>query len=151
MKMNRLCSALIMCGAIVSAPAFAAGSVSTTMNVSGTVIGTCAISANTLSFGTAIPADITANIDPNSVNLTATCASGTVYTVALSAGSGSGATFAARKLTSGSNQVNYTIYTDAGRTTVWGDGTGTSATVTGTGNGAAQTIPVYGRIQSGQT
>ncbi|KAI1696822.1 spore coat protein U domain-containing protein [Ditylenchus destructor] len=37
---------------------------------------------------------------------------------------------------------------DSGRSSVWGDGTASSAPKSGTGTGSAQTIPVYGRIPS---
>jgi spore coat protein U-like protein len=57
---------------------------------------------------------------------------------------------ASRKMSSGVNTVNYTMYTDAARNTVWGDGTAGSAVNSLTGTGGAQAIPVYGRIPSGQ-
>ena len=60
-------------------------------------------------------------------------------------GPASGATVATRKMTSGAATVNYTLYSDSGRTTVWGNTIGTD-TVAGTGNGAAQTLTVYGRV-----
>jgi spore coat protein U-like protein len=43
------------------------------------------------------------------------------------------------------------MYTDAGRTTVWGDGTTGSAINALTGTGAAQAISVFGRIPTGQS
>jgi spore coat protein U-like protein len=54
-------------------------------------------------------------------------------------------------MTSGSNSLTYGLYTNAARTTVWGDGTGSTATVTNTGSGSAQNFTVYGRIPAGQT
>ena len=63
---------------------------------------------------------------------------------------GAGATFPARRMTSGGNTLVYTLFTDPGRGTVWGDGTGGSSLANGSGNGAAQAITVYGRIPSGQ-
>ena len=62
----------------------------------------------------------------------------------LSAGGGTGATVAVRKMTSGANTVNYTLYRDAARTLVWGTTIGTD-TVTGTGNAANQAITIYAR------
>jgi spore coat protein U-like protein len=54
-------------------------------------------------------------------------------------------------MTSGANLLSYNIYTSAARTTVWGDGTGSSATIGGTGTGSAQSVTVYGRVSGGQT
>ncbi len=46
------------------------------------------------------------------------------YDLKLSAGGGN---YAARRMVAGANQLSYQLYTDAGHTTVWGDGTaGTS-------------------------
>jgi spore coat protein U-like protein len=133
----------------LTAPAWAA-TATTTFAVSGTVVPTCNVSAANLSFGTSIPSPINSNVDAQS-NITATCSSGTPYTVALSAGNGAAATFASRKLTSGANTLNYALFTNAGRTTVWGDGSAGSSTFGSMGSGAAQAIPVYGRILSGQS
>jgi spore coat protein U-like protein len=65
-----------------------------------------------------------------SVTCTLTGPSNTVvpYTVSLSTGSG---TYVLRAMLSGANVLNYNLYTTVGRTTVWGDGTGSTATVAG--------------------
>ena len=54
-------------------------------------------------------------------------------------------------MSSGPNTVGYTMYTDAGRTTIWGDGSSGNSVNSLTGTGSAQAIPVYGRIPMGQT
>jgi spore coat protein U-like protein len=74
-----------------------------------------------------------------------TCDVSTAYSIALSPGSGS---FASRSMASGANQLNYNLYTDAARTTVWGDGTSGTATVSGTAMTANHSV--YGRIPSRQ-
>ena len=82
---------------------------------------------------------------------TATCTTGTSYTLKLDAGTGSGASFATRKMTDtvgGVATLDYSLYSDAGRSTVWGDGTGGSSTVASSGTGVLQTFTVYGRIPS---
>ena len=145
MNSKKLRMALIACGMIAAAGPAWALTATTTFNVTGSVVGVCMVSVSNLSFGATIPAIITSNIDV-SVNMSVTCASGTAYSVALSAGGGSGASFATRKLTSGANTMDYTLYTESGRTTVWGDGSGGSQIIQGTGTGVAQSIPVYGRI-----
>ncbi len=66
-------------------------------------------------------------------------------------GSGTGASFANRRMAAGANLLNYNIYTTTARTTVWGDGTSSTSAITGTGSGTAQSVTVYGRVTSGQT
>jgi spore coat protein U-like protein len=48
-------------------------------------------------------------------------------------------------MTNGAATINYSLYQDSGRATLWGNTVGTN-TVAGTGNGAAQTLTVYGRV-----
>ena len=67
------------------------------------------------------------------------------YNVGLNAGTGTGATVAVRKMTSGANTITYSLYKDAARTTVWGN-TFNTDTVAATGTGVAQTYDVYGRV-----
>ena len=126
-----------------------AGTTSTTFAVSATVVSTCSVGATPLFFGN-IPTPINSNVDAAST-ITATCSANTPYTVALSTGVGTGATFASRKMSSGANALSYTAYIDANRTTVWGDGTGRSSLSNQTGSGAAQAITVYGRVPAGQS
>ncbi|WP_206859071.1 Csu type fimbrial protein [Lysobacter changpingensis] len=80
--------------------------------------------------------------------ITATCTKGSAYTLALSAGSGAGATVASRLMTrsGGSDTLAYGLYRDSGRTQVWGDGTGGSGTVSNTGTGTPQTATVYATL-----
>ena len=148
--MKRTQRALLICGLLGLSTSGWAATATTSFTVSGTVVPTCSVSAEALSFGGAIPNPINSNVDAQS-NITATCSSGAAYTVALSAGNGAGATFAQRRLTSGPNTLNYSLYTDASRSIVWGDGTGGSSVFNGSGSGAAQAIPVYGRIPSPQS
>lgn len=59
------------------------------------------------------------------------------------------ATFTPRNMVNAGTLLNYNLYTDAARTTVWGDGTGGTVTVSGSGNGTSLHF-VYGRIPPGQ-
>ncbi|MFN7643404.1 MAG: spore coat U domain-containing protein [Burkholderiales bacterium] len=144
---RRIVLATLLAG--IGAPALAATATST-FTVNGTVVATCSVSATALNFGASIPTPVNSNIDATST-ITATCSNAVPFSVALNAGNGAGATVVTRKMSSGPNTVNYAMYTDAGRTTVWGDGTPGSSINTLTGTGAAQAIPVYGRIPTGQT
>lgn len=50
-------------------------------------------------------------------------------------------------MTGPGGELGYQLYTDASRTKVWGS-TGGTDTLAGTGDGPAQSIPVYGRLES---
>ena len=120
------------------------------MTVTATVASTCTVGASTLAFGSVTSAAIQAgNIDATGT-VTVNCTTGSAYTVALDKGAGTGSTIPSRKMTAAAVVLSYTIYTEATRATVWGDGTA-SSTVAGTGSGAVQTLTAYGRIFSGQT
>jgi len=140
----KLKSALLAAGlAMVVVPASHAATATGTLNLSITIIASCVVSAPpAINFGSV--GSIPANIDQTSA-FNVTCSNTTPYTIALSLGGGTGATVASRKMMSGANMVNYSLYRDAGRTQVWGVTTGTD-TVAGTGNGAAQAQTIYARV-----
>jgi spore coat protein U-like protein len=117
----------------------------TTFTATATVAANCTVSASNIDFGSI-------GLASNAVNatgvVTATCTNGSSYTLGLSAGLGTGASFAQRRMTraGGSETLGYGLYRDSGRTQVWGDGSGGSSTVSGTGTGAAQTSTVYATL-----
>jgi spore coat protein U-like protein len=114
-----------------------------------TIQGECKVqSASNVSFGS--HGVIDANIDTTNA-IGVQCTNSTPYTVALSAGAGSGATVAARKMTSAANDtVAYSLYRDASRTQLWGV-TQNVDTAAGTGNGSVQTYTAYGRVAAQAT
>ena len=81
-----------------------------------------------------------ANVDATGA-ISVQCTSGTPFNIGLNAGAGSGATVAARKMTSGARTVTCSLYTDSGRASVWGNTVGTD-TAAGTGTGLAGAITV---------
>lgn len=128
---------------VAASPAHAA-TANSTMAVSANVQATCSITANPLAFGT-----YSSGQSDAATTLSVSCTNTTTYNVGLDAGTGTGATVGARKMASGSQSLTYAVYTDAGRSNVWGSTVGTN-TVAGTGTGSAQTLNVYGRIPAGQ-
>jgi spore coat protein U-like protein len=141
-------AALTACFLIPLANASYAASTTSTFAVQATIAATCTInSASTLNFGTL--GVLAGNTDQTST-IQVACTNTTPYNIGLDAGTGSGATVAVRKLTSGGATVNYSLYSDSGRTTVWGTTIGTD-TVAATGSGAAQSYTVYGRIPAQTT
>src|SRR6478752_10354774 len=118
------------------------------MTVQMVITATCTVnSASTLNFGT--QGVLSTNVNQTST-IQVTCTNTTPYNIGLDVGTGSGATVAVRKLTSGGATVNYSLYTDAGRATLWGNTVGTD-TQAGTGNGTQQNYTVYGRIPAQTT
>jgi len=119
-----------------------------TFAVQLTITSSCVInSASTLNFGS--QGVLTANVDQTSTILVQ-CTNTTTYNIGLNAGTATGATVTTRKMTNGAATVSYSLYSDSGRTTNWGNTVGTD-TVSATGNGASQTYTVYGRVPSQTT
>jgi spore coat protein U-like protein len=141
---------LLLCALLLGSPSLWAATATTTFAVTAGVVPTCSVAAAALNFGASIPNPIASNVDAQST-ITATCSNGAGYTIALNAGTTPLGTVAMRRMEAGGSTVNYTMFTDAGRSTVWGDGTSGTSLLNGSGSGAAQVIPVYGRIPSGQT
>src|ERR1051325_2529104 len=128
---------------IESGKVVGAATTTSTFTVQMTITATCTVnSASTLNFGT--QGVLATNVDQTST-IQVTWTHTTPYNAGLDAGTGTGATVATRKMTSGANTVNYTLYSNSGRTTVWGNTVGTD-TVAATGNGSAQSYTVYGRV-----
>lgn len=103
--------------------------------------GTCTLTVTTLNFGTYTGAVLNGTAS----GTVATC-TGT-WDIPMYTGNGVGATETTRYMTSlGGAELAYTLYTNAGRTTNWGDTTGNELTGSGNAN-----ITVYGRIAANQT
>ena len=150
MKSIRFTSAMVVgaCAAAFATPA-SADTKNTNLGVSATVTANCSVVANPVSFGNIDTLSSTAVLGTGSIQVT--CTNGAGWTAQADIGAGSGATFATRRMTYSGNTLNYTLYRDAARTEIWGDGTSSTYTVTGTGNGSVQTFNVYGRIPGSQT
>jgi spore coat protein U-like protein len=139
---------LMICASV----AIAQSPATTTFQVQAAVVANCLVSANNLAFGTYDPTAADLDVD---TQVLVRCTNGTGYTVALNAGVTPGATLAQRRMTNGTDFMNYNLYTAADHLTIFGDGTGGTATVGGTGTGLGvaqqQTVTVFGRIPTGQT
>lgn len=119
-----------------------------TFDVTLTIVDACEVTAdNDMAFGTQNFLDVA--IDATA-DFTIQCTTGTVGTISLDQGLGTGGTVTVRRMENGAEQIEYGLYTDAARTSYWGDGTGGSNTVAHTGTGAETTLTIYGRtsIQS---
>jgi len=109
-----------------------------------TITAQClAATANDLDFGTT--GFLSSNVDVQS-SIAVSCTNTTPYNVGFDKGV-NGAAVTTRQMKGGPTNelISYSIYSNAGRTTNWGNTVGTD-TVAGTGSGSAQTIQVYGRV-----
>lgn len=147
----RLLAGSLLLAAAVAAPPAIAATATGTLNTSATVTSNCTVSTTAVAFG---DVDVTSgsNVDGTG-GISVTCTSGTAWTATADAGSGTGATLATRNMTKGTDLLNYILYTDSARSSVWGDGVtvGADGKFTGTATGSAQASTIYGRVPAGQT
>lgn len=125
-----------------------AATTTTTFPVTATVLKACAVNANPLAFGTYDPTAAAA-LDATTT-LSVLCTVGTSFTVGLNAGTSTGATVTARKMTSGANTLAYALFQEAARTNNWGNTPGTDTPPAVTAPVLPSTLTVYGRIAPGQ-
>ncbi|MBN9600409.1 MAG: spore coat U domain-containing protein [Afipia sp.] len=123
-------------------PVTAPKSVQPAFNISATVQAACTVNATNMNFGSLTL--LNADVDETST-ITAQCTNSTPFNIGLNTGNGSGATVSARKMTSGTKTIIYSLYQNAARTTVWGNTVGTD-TASGIGIGANQSLTVFGRV-----
>ena len=138
---------------LASAGAAQAATATTTFTVSATVLKNCTVTATNLAFGNYTPGS---GVSPAANSTVAVkCTKNTAFTVALDKGTTTGGTIAQRLMTDGAagDTLQYNLYTTAGFTTVWGDGTGSSVTQAGTGTGMATAVnfTAFGQLPDNAT
>src|ERR1700724_4077903 len=112
-------------------------------NVQVTIAATCVVtSATNLNLGT--QGVLAANVDQTST-ITVTCTNTTPYNIGLDKGVNGGSVTTRQMKAAGVALINYSLFSDAGRTVNWGQTIGTD-TVAATGTGSAQPFPVFGPI-----
>jgi spore coat protein U-like protein len=149
-KPRLLVVALALAAGMAASSVALAGTATGSFQVNATVISSCTVSGALLNFGSSIdPLAAASPLDATS-SLTVQCTNTTPYSVSLNAGlnAGSATAFSNRRMVSGAHTLGYQLYTDNGRSTVWGDGTSSSSTNSGTGTGSSQTLTIYGRVPS---
>jgi len=92
---------------------------------------------------------LSANID-KTMDMTVSCTSTTPYKIGLDAGLNGGSVTTRQMKGPNNDVINYSLYSDTGRTTNWGNTPGTD-TVDDTGNGQAKTHTVFGRVPAQNT
>lgn len=147
-KLKNVQRALLAAGLIAATTGALASSVNTSFQVQATVNPQCSISAVNLTFPTVDP--LSSQTD-GATTVTVKCTKNSPYTVGLNAGTTTGSTIAQRLMANGADTMDYNLYTDIGRTSVWGNSAGSWVSGTGAGMGTAQVLNVYGRVAAGQT
>ena len=120
------------------------------LGVSATVTNNCTISTAALAFGPYDPVVTHAATDLDGTGtVTVACTKGVSSTVGL--GLGSNASGSTRRMTDGaSNYLTYELYSDAGRTTVWGNAGAGLFNLGVAPSKVARNFTVYGRVVSNQ-
>ena len=127
---------------LLAAGSAQAATVSTTFNNKITIAAECIVGAvSDIDFGT--HGILATNID-GSTDINVTCTNSTAFSVALDKGL-TGANTSARVMTGPGAPVSYSLYSDAARSSNWGN-VYPNDTVQGTGTGSAQTLTVFGRV-----
>jgi len=147
---------LLVASACSVAGAFAATATATMTNTV-TVAGNCSIA--TVGFTTTydpVVTNATTNQDVTA-SVTTTCTPGAspVITLGQGANANTGSTDAAplRRVSSGGGTptyLNYSLFSDSGRTTTWGN-TAATAPAAVSATGTATPLTIYARVPSGQT
>lgn len=120
------------------------------------VCSSCTVSTSGVAFGAHNPLSPTNHDSAGSI--TVTCGGVLLlqtYSIAIGR-SGHNNSFSPRQMGSGSDRLNYNLYTANDRTTIWGDGSGGTAVVPGSLTilsigGTDKVHTVYGRIPGSQT
>lgn len=140
----RRAAAIVVLGLMLAGPTARAATATDTMGVSATVQTACILSTTSLAFGNYDP---TSSTDTDATaTLTITCTTGTSFTVGLNAGTTAGTTVTTRKMANGANRLSYALYSNSGRTTNWGNTSGTDTPAAITATSSASTMTVYGRV-----
>ena len=149
----RLIVSAIVLGSIILGAQSHADKGTSVLNVSATVKHFCSIGTNPMTFG--VYDGVVANAS-NALEATATvistCTSGTEALITMNAGVSAGpgsADAPVRRMTAGPGKyLDYQVYSDVARDTVWGNTVPTGVALTGTG--VPQSHTVYGSIPSAQ-
>jgi len=130
-----------------------ADSSTSTMNVSVSVEHSCSIEANPMEFGAynGVVENVSTALEATATVET-TCTSGAAAIITINAGASEGSDSAdasARRMTDGErNYLAYQVYSDVGRSRVWGNTAPTGVALTGTG--IPQTLTAYGSVTASQ-
>ncbi len=151
MKLNKIMLA-VLASVLVSSSALAATATGD-MTVTTTVSNNCTLTVNAMSFGAWDPRDDA--VKDATATVVSKCTADIPYDIHADVGAGTDATLAARSMQGTGDNLDepvYSLYTNSGHTTVWGDGvTDGSGEISGITTGDDQTATIYGRIAINQS
>jgi spore coat protein U-like protein len=109
----------------------------------------CTISVTSVAFGSYNV--FTTSADDSTGTITYRCNS-TAANISIALSDGSSSTFSPRTLRMGSEVLQYNLYRNAARTTIWGDGTGGTSVYSQANppNNSNVNLTIYGRIPAQQ-
>lgn len=146
-RLTRIALATGLAAALLTTSA-QAGTATDTFQVSITLINACTITVAALNFGSAV-STLASDIDVDTT-ASVTCTGISPYSISLNAGSGTGSTFATRKMNLVGDTIDYNLYDLPARVLVIGDGTASTVTLPGLSIGGTTNHTIYGRVFAGQ-
>jgi spore coat protein U-like protein len=155
MRANKFLGAAAVSGMALVAAGYSAATASAAtatanLGVSATVTNNCTISTAALAFGSYDPvvAHASTNLDGTGT-VTVACTKGAVANIGL--GLGSNASGSTRRMSNGGTEyLTYELYSDSGRSTVWGNASGSWYSPGAAPSKTARNFTVYGRVASNQ-
>lgn len=122
-----------------------------------TVVCSCTVSTTPVAFGTINPLSSSSTDSTGSVKVSCGGVAGLLIPFRIDIGTGASGSYAMRRLKSGAASLNYNLYLDGNRLTVWGDGSSSSQPANASmlldvlGLSPAHTQWIYGRIPGAQS
>ena len=151
---RRICAAavLFLLSMSVHETAAQAGTATANMTVQITITASCTVNATTLDFGSNAGTILVSSAITGSTTVSVTCTNGSPYSIGMD--NGANVSGSQRRMKSGTNFLNYNLFTDAARLNAWTTAASNSTCTTanscslGTGTGSAQSVNIYGSVPS---
>ncbi|HEX7741910.1 MAG TPA: spore coat U domain-containing protein [Sphingobium sp.] len=113
----------------------------------------CLASTTGVSFGAYDPTSSSPKDGAGSITLSCTGVVSLAGTIVVAMSPGASGDALSRQMAQASARLNYNLYTDSSRMSIWGNGSGGTSTVSAPLNGLltfSQTVPVYAQIPAHQ-
>jgi spore coat protein U-like protein len=140
----------LVCGLVASQTQVQAATATANLPVSANVVAKCTIAApNTLTFTDYDPVETHATADLDATTTIAVACTKGASGVTVGLGLGSNATGSTRRMAKSGEYLTYEIYSDSGRSQVWGNSGSDLVSYSPTSK-ASHNLSVYGRVAAGQ-
>ena len=116
----------------------------------------CTVNTSPAAFGAYAPLSGAPGLATGNISVRCTTVVGVLVNYSIDLGKGGSSSFTPRTMASGSNRLDYNLYTSSAYTSIWGDGTGGTShifsgdIVLALLNASTVNYPVYGRIPASQ-